>query len=176
MATLDLSGVTIPAPVAYDKNDGTRNQENLCYALLGILQKAQTVGFELNDETLDEIKTKLEELGDLNTNLLTLIDHLVEIKVSLASLVEINAALGQIQVYIENIQLAIAELELTVPPVDLEPIQHAIEDLRFNHLLLDLGFIRLLFDGRGVSYWGAIEDPPSGGGGESGGGGGSGGG
>lgn len=49
MANISLNQLTVPTPQPYSKNEPTRNQENVCFCCLQLLQLAKDANFTLTD-------------------------------------------------------------------------------------------------------------------------------
>jgi len=63
MATILLSQLTIPTPEPYQKNEPTKQLENVCYVLLQMLVIGKTSGMILDDQRLPAIKTAIQNLS-----------------------------------------------------------------------------------------------------------------
>lgn len=63
MATIALSQLTIPMPEPYQKNDASKQLENLCYVLLQMLVIGKANGAILDDQRLPNIKTAIQGMS-----------------------------------------------------------------------------------------------------------------
>lgn len=78
MATINLNQLTIPIPQPYSRSEPTRNQEDLAFVLLQLLELAKEAGFAVSDQlniTVSGVEVNLtgveNALKDLKFNSLT---------------------------------------------------------------------------------------------------------